>query len=102
MGLTRFDILNLIIWTKNSTEARGFKKLLFYITHPVPTKKNILKLKKVFETISVCQCKRTISGKGYDIAPEHLKNIGKMKKDLSTIFKDDAGAPTDFNVFLNL
>ena len=98
MGLTRFDILNLIIWTKNSTEARGFKKLLFYITH----QEKHFEIKKVFETISVCQCKRTISGKGYDIAPEHLKKIGKMKKDLSTIFKDDAGAPTDFNVFLNL
>lgn len=42
------------------------------------------------------------SGKGFGISPEHLKKIGKMKKDLSTIFKDDAGAPTDFDVFLNL
>ena len=42
------------------------------------------------------------SGKGFGISPEHLKKIGKMKKDLSTIFKDDAAAPIDFDVFLNL
>ena len=42
------------------------------------------------------------AGKGFGIAAEHQKKIVKMKKDLSTIFKDDAGAPTDFDVFLNL
>ena len=99
MGLTRFDILNLIIWTKNSTEARGFKKLLFYITHQ---EKHFEIKKKFLRQFLFVTVKEPFSGKGYDIAPEHLKKIGKMKKDLSTIFKDDAGAPTDFNVFLNL
>ena len=42
------------------------------------------------------------SGKGFGIAAEHQKKIGKMRKDLSTIFNDDAGAPADFDVFLNL
>ena len=44
----------------------------------------------------------SFAGKGYDIAPEHLKKVGKMKKDLSTIFKDDAGAPDNFDLFDNL
>ena len=44
----------------------------------------------------------SFAGKGYDIAPEHLKKVGKMKKDLSTIFKDDAGAPDNFDLFENL
>ena len=42
------------------------------------------------------------SGAGFWISAEQQKKIAKMKKDLSTIFKDDAGAPTDFDVFLNL
>jgi len=57
---------------------------------------------KAFVTLSALRSLDYMKGKGFGIAAEHQKKIVKMKKDLSTIFKDDAGAPTDFDVFLNL